>query len=112
MLRKRSQTQVSQHSSFIVVTDAHPVSFKGLGTLAGKILISVFMFTDRDVIQELDAKVKEDRKSASPKSLYYAGMFLWLLGRNDKAREYTERMIKLSNGSREVSFASFFLSYP
>uniref|UniRef100_A0A671XG31 Tetratricopeptide repeat domain 21B n=1 Tax=Sparus aurata TaxID=8175 RepID=A0A671XG31_SPAAU len=56
---------------------------------------------DREVIQELDAKVKEDRKSASPKSLYYAGMFLWLLGRNDKAREYTERMIKLSNGSRE-----------
>ncbi|XP_053733860.1 tetratricopeptide repeat protein 21B isoform X1 [Synchiropus splendidus] len=56
---------------------------------------------DRDVIQELDAKVKEDRKSASPKSLYHAGMFLWLLGRNDKAREYIERMIKISNGSRE-----------
>ncbi|XP_058478817.1 tetratricopeptide repeat protein 21B [Solea solea] len=56
---------------------------------------------DREVIQQLDAKVKEDRKSASPKSLYYAGLFLWLLGRNDKAREYTERMIKLSNGSRE-----------
>uniref|UniRef100_A0A8C9YUL6 Tetratricopeptide repeat domain 21B n=1 Tax=Sander lucioperca TaxID=283035 RepID=A0A8C9YUL6_SANLU len=56
---------------------------------------------DREVIQELDAKVKEDRKSAPPKSLYYAGMFLWLLGRNDKAREYIERMIKLSNGSRE-----------
>ncbi|KAL0963799.1 hypothetical protein UPYG_G00313730 [Umbra pygmaea] len=56
---------------------------------------------DRDVIQELDAKVKEDRKSATPKGLYYAGMFLWVLGRNDKAREYIERMIKISNGSRE-----------
>lgn len=56
---------------------------------------------DRDVIQELDAKVKEDRKIASPKGLYYAGMFLWLLGRNDKAREYIERMIKILNGSRE-----------
>uniref|UniRef100_A0AAQ5ZI80 Tetratricopeptide repeat protein 21B n=1 Tax=Amphiprion ocellaris TaxID=80972 RepID=A0AAQ5ZI80_AMPOC len=56
---------------------------------------------DREVIQELDAKVKEDRKSAPPKSLYYAGTFLWLLGRNDKARDYTERMIKFSNGSRE-----------
>lgn len=63
-----------------------------------------FSFTDREVIQELDAKVKEDRKSASPKSLYHAGMFLWLLGRNDKAREYTDRMIKLSNGSREVRY--------
>uniref|UniRef100_A0A674F6B1 Tetratricopeptide repeat protein 21A/21B N-terminal ARM repeat domain-containing protein n=1 Tax=Salmo trutta TaxID=8032 RepID=A0A674F6B1_SALTR len=39
---------------------------------------------DRDVIQELDATVKEDRKSATPNGLYYAGMFLWLLGRNDK----------------------------
>uniref|UniRef100_A0A665UEK1 Tetratricopeptide repeat domain 21B n=1 Tax=Echeneis naucrates TaxID=173247 RepID=A0A665UEK1_ECHNA len=62
---------------------------------------NVIVSTDREVIQELDAKVKEDRKSASPKSLYNAGMFLWLLGRNDKAREYTERMIKLSSGSRE-----------
>ncbi|KAJ3592050.1 hypothetical protein NHX12_007180, partial [Muraenolepis orangiensis] len=56
---------------------------------------------DRDVVQELDSKVKEARKGASPKALYHAGMFLWLLGRNDKAREYVERMIKLSNGSRE-----------
>uniref|UniRef100_A0A1A7XPQ6 Tetratricopeptide repeat domain 21B n=1 Tax=Iconisemion striatum TaxID=60296 RepID=A0A1A7XPQ6_9TELE len=56
---------------------------------------------DKDVVQELDAKVKEDRKSAPPKSLYHAGTFLWLIGRNDKAREYIERMIKLSNGSTE-----------
>ncbi|KAI4887077.1 hypothetical protein NFI96_013965, partial [Prochilodus magdalenae] len=56
---------------------------------------------DRDTIQELDAKVKEDRKSASPKALYHAGMFLWLLGRNDKAREYVDRMIKISSGSTD-----------
>uniref|UniRef100_A0A8B9LA54 Tetratricopeptide repeat domain 21B n=1 Tax=Astyanax mexicanus TaxID=7994 RepID=A0A8B9LA54_ASTMX len=56
---------------------------------------------DKDTIQELDAKVKEDRKSASPKALYHAGMFLWLLGRNDKAREYVDRMIKISSGSTE-----------
>lgn len=71
--------------------------------------MSSILLTDREVIQELDAKVKEDRKSASPKSLYFAGMFLWLLGRNDKAREYTERMIKLTNGSREVRYT--FRSY-
>lgn len=64
----------------------------------------ITVFADKEVIQELDSKVKDDRKSASPMSLYNAGMFLWLLGRNDKAREYTERMIKLSNGSREVRF--------
>ncbi|XP_054643710.1 tetratricopeptide repeat protein 21B isoform X1 [Dunckerocampus dactyliophorus] len=56
---------------------------------------------DKEVIQELETKIKEDRKSASPQSLYHAGMFLWLLGRHDKAREYTERMIKLSNGSKQ-----------
>lgn len=56
---------------------------------------------DKEVIQELDAKIKEDRKSAPPKSLYYAGTFLWLMGRNDKAREYIDRMIKHSNGSKE-----------
>ncbi|XP_056435886.1 tetratricopeptide repeat protein 21B isoform X2 [Gadus chalcogrammus] len=56
---------------------------------------------DRDVVQELDSRVKEQRKSAGPSELYHAGLFLWLLGRNDKAREYVERMLKVSNGSRE-----------
>ncbi|XP_051938741.1 tetratricopeptide repeat protein 21B-like isoform X1 [Hippocampus zosterae] len=56
---------------------------------------------DRDVIRELESKIRDGRKTTSPQSLYYAGMFLWLLGRNDKAREYIERMIKLSNGSKE-----------
>lgn len=65
------------------------------------------MSTDREVVQELDAKIKEDRKSASPRSLYNAGMFFWLLGRNDKAREYIDRMIKLSNGAREASLGIF-----
>uniref|UniRef100_A0A673N3L1 Tetratricopeptide repeat protein 21B-like n=1 Tax=Sinocyclocheilus rhinocerous TaxID=307959 RepID=A0A673N3L1_9TELE len=56
---------------------------------------------DRDVIQELDGRVKEERKTASPKALYYAGLLLWLLGCNDKAREYVDRMIKISSGSKE-----------
>ncbi|XP_037095162.1 tetratricopeptide repeat protein 21B-like [Syngnathus acus] len=56
---------------------------------------------DKDVIRELECKIRDDRKSTPPQSLYYAAMFLWLLGRNDKAREYIERMIKLSNGSKE-----------
>ncbi|KAG7464116.1 hypothetical protein MATL_G00183890 [Megalops atlanticus] len=56
---------------------------------------------DRELIQELDGRVKEDRKSVGPRGLYYAGLFLWHLGRNDKAREYIERMIKISSGARE-----------
>uniref|UniRef100_A0A673NGC3 Tetratricopeptide repeat protein 21B-like n=1 Tax=Sinocyclocheilus rhinocerous TaxID=307959 RepID=A0A673NGC3_9TELE len=59
------------------------------------------LMQDRDVIQELDGRVKEERKTASPKALYYAGLLLWLLGCNDKAREYVDRMIKISSGSKE-----------
>lgn len=72
----------------------------------------VLITTDREIVQELDTKIKEDRKSASPKSLYNAGTFFWLLGRNDKAREYIDRMIKLSNGAREVSFGFSCLISP
>lgn len=70
------------------------------------------MSTDREIVQELDTKIKEDRKSASPKSLYNAGMLFWLLGRNDKGREYIDRMIKLSNGAREVSVGVSYLISP
>ncbi|XP_072118143.1 tetratricopeptide repeat protein 21B [Mobula birostris] len=56
---------------------------------------------DRDAIQELDSKLKEYRKTAGPMALYFAGLFLWHIGRHDKAREYVDRMIKISNGSRK-----------
>ncbi|KAE8595622.1 hypothetical protein XENTR_v10015818 [Xenopus tropicalis] len=56
---------------------------------------------DRESVAELESKLKETRKSAGPKALYYAGMFLWLMGRTDKAREYIDRMLKISNRSRE-----------
>uniref|UniRef100_A0A8B9S3M7 Tetratricopeptide repeat protein 21B n=1 Tax=Apteryx owenii TaxID=8824 RepID=A0A8B9S3M7_APTOW len=56
---------------------------------------------DRDAILELDAKMKEQRKTAGQQALYYAGLFLWHLGREDKAREYVDRMIKVSNGGKE-----------
>ncbi len=32
-------------------------------------------------------------------SLYNAGMFLWLNGRHDKAREYVDRMLKITPSS-------------
>ncbi|XP_019409134.1 PREDICTED: tetratricopeptide repeat protein 21B [Crocodylus porosus] len=56
---------------------------------------------DRDAILELDAKMKEYRKTAGQQALYFAGLFLWHLGRQDKAREYVDRMIKVSNGDKE-----------
>ncbi|NWY76297.1 TT21B protein, partial [Erithacus rubecula] len=56
---------------------------------------------DRDAILELDARLKEQRKAAGQQALYYAGLFLWHLGREDKAREYVDRMIKVSGGGKE-----------
>ncbi|XP_066201690.1 tetratricopeptide repeat protein 21B isoform X1 [Saccopteryx leptura] len=56
---------------------------------------------DKEAILESDAKVKELRKAAEPNALYHAGLFLWHIGRHDKAREYIDRMIKMSNGSKE-----------
>lgn len=59
-------------------------------------------FTDQEAIQELESSLKEVRKAASGTALYYAGLFLWLLGRHDKAKEYIDRMLKVSSSSREV----------
>ncbi|XP_069791436.1 tetratricopeptide repeat protein 21B isoform X2 [Narcine bancroftii] len=56
---------------------------------------------DCDAIQELDRKLKENRKTAGQMALYFAGLFLWHIGRNDKAREYVDRMIKISSGSKK-----------
>ncbi|KAJ6650398.1 hypothetical protein lerEdw1_010111, partial [Lerista edwardsae] len=56
---------------------------------------------DREVIVELDTKLKEQRKVAGQQALYFAGLFLWHIGRHEKAREYVDRMIKISNGSKE-----------
>lgn len=51
----------------------------------------------------MDARLKEQRKTAGQQALYYAGLFLWHLGREDKAREYVDRMIKVSGGGKEVT---------
>ncbi|XP_006153641.1 tetratricopeptide repeat protein 21B isoform X1 [Tupaia chinensis] len=56
---------------------------------------------DREAILESDARMKEQRKGAGLKALYHAGLFLWHIGRHDKAREYVDRVIKISEGNKE-----------
>ncbi|XP_069585880.1 tetratricopeptide repeat protein 21A isoform X1 [Ranitomeya imitator] len=56
---------------------------------------------DRDAVSELEANLKETRRSAGARALYFAGLLLWLLGRSDKAQEYVDRMLKMSNRSGE-----------
>ncbi|KAK2497899.1 hypothetical protein MC885_006116 [Smutsia gigantea] len=40
-------------------------------------------------------------KTASGSALYYAGLFLWLMGCHDKAKEYIDRTLKVSSSFRE-----------
>ncbi|XP_033021119.1 tetratricopeptide repeat protein 21A isoform X1 [Lacerta agilis] len=56
---------------------------------------------DTSAVLDLETKLKEVRKTAGSNALYYAGMFLWLMNKNDKAKEYVDRMLKVSNGARE-----------
>ncbi|XP_013001804.1 tetratricopeptide repeat protein 21A isoform X2 [Cavia porcellus] len=56
---------------------------------------------DREAIQELESELKEVHRLASETALYYAGLFLWLIGRHDKAKEYVDHMLKVSSSSRE-----------
>lgn len=51
---------------------------------------------DREAVQELDAKLKEERKQSGETGLYYGGLFLLLNGKPDKAREYIDRMLKIA----------------
>lgn len=57
---------------------------------------------DKESVQQLETKVKQTRTSCGENALYFAGMFLWHTGRHDKAREYVDRMLKMSPGSKEV----------
>ena len=59
---------------------------------------------DREAVQELEAKLRQDRSGCGEQALYFGGMFLWHTGRHDKAREYIDRMIKMSPGNREVQY--------
>ncbi|XP_030186210.1 tetratricopeptide repeat protein 21A isoform X3 [Lynx canadensis] len=56
---------------------------------------------DREAVQELENSLKEIRKTAGGTALYYAGLFLWLVGHRDKAKEYIDRTLKVSSSPRE-----------
>ncbi|KAH6929544.1 hypothetical protein HPB50_002626 [Hyalomma asiaticum] len=56
---------------------------------------------DKEAVSQLDAQLKETRKQAGEKVLYYAGLFLFLTGKYDKAREYIDRMLKVAPPTRE-----------
>ncbi|XP_066538772.1 tetratricopeptide repeat protein 21B [Hoplias malabaricus] len=54
---------------------------------------------DREAVSELEACLKVSRKTAGDRALYYASLLYWILGRNEKAKDYVEKMLKLSSSS-------------
>lgn len=66
-------------------------------------LIIAFLRVDREEIAKLEANLRGQRKHAKEVPLYFAGLYLLLVGRFDKSREYLERMLKLSSTLREAS---------
>jgi tetratricopeptide repeat protein 21B len=60
-----------------------------------------FSSVDRETLIDLDAKLKESRKQADEKGLYFGGYFWYLIGRPDKAREYVDRGVKMNDSCVE-----------
>ena len=47
----------------------------------------------------LEEGIRAERGSSKERALYHAALFLWLVGRSDKAREYSDRLLKVVPGS-------------
>ena len=62
---------------------------------------------DREAVQELETKLRQDRQSCGEMALYFGSMFLWHTGRHDKAREYVDRMLKMATGNKEVKINKY-----
>ncbi|XP_050099284.1 tetratricopeptide repeat protein 21B-like [Anopheles aquasalis] len=50
---------------------------------------------DKEELLNLDARLKEERSRVNGISAYYAGLFWFMSGKPEKAREYAERSLKL-----------------
>lgn len=57
---------------------------------------------DKEELVSLDSRLKEERKRLSSISAYYSSLFLFLTGKIDKAREYTDKAQRLSPNNPEI----------
>lgn len=60
---------------------------------------------DKETVKQLESKLKAERTTCGETALYFAGMFLFHSGKADKAREYVDRMLKMSPQSKEVGYS-------
>ena len=64
--------------------------------------------SDKQTIQQLEAKLKAERSQCGETALFFGGMFLFHSGRPDKAREYVDRMLKMSQNSSTEVYINYF----
>jgi hypothetical protein len=57
---------------------------------------------DKEAVSLLDNKLKTERKAGTEKTLYFAGLFLFLTEKYDKAREYVDRSLKMNPRSADT----------
>lgn len=57
---------------------------------------------DKEALLTLETKLKQERKNLSATGSYYAGVFLFLSGKVDKAKEYAERVLKIHSDHPEA----------
>ena len=73
--------------------------------------IDYIIITDKEAVQAIDARVKDERKQAGELGLLFAGRYLLLIGKVDKAKEYLDRAVKLGSNKQVnlcYAFAVFF----
>lgn len=86
------------------MSEAHKRA-KNIGARRYSILCSSISIADREAVAELDAKIRDVRRSANDKSNYYGAVFLYLTGAPEKARELIDKAQRNSGQNHMVSFS-------
>ncbi|XP_055784139.1 tetratricopeptide repeat protein 21B-like isoform X2 [Salvelinus fontinalis] len=58
---------------------------------------------DDEAVSALKTHVRNIRKTAGEQPLFYGALFLWLTGHVDKAKDYIDKILKISKSSKEGS---------
>uniref|UniRef100_A0A674BXT0 Tetratricopeptide repeat domain 21B n=1 Tax=Salmo trutta TaxID=8032 RepID=A0A674BXT0_SALTR len=58
---------------------------------------------DHEAVSALETHVRNIRKTEGEKALFYGALFLWLMGRVDKAKDYIDKILKISKSSKQAS---------
>lgn len=92
--------------SFAGIRELNPIQTDkelGMGAILGLIYAHKrCLVVDREALQSFDSRLKEERKQLSTQSAYYAGIFLLLSGKIEKAKEYAEKSLKLMRNSTDA----------